>query len=580
MPIAPPMKPAAPVDLTVAFPPLSAPMAWQAWAWQLMLSPMRQYRLAGLAMREAWRLGTVSVDALGGGAAALVARGGRTAPSTASNDRRFEGPAWRQWPFGLYAQAFAAQQRWWREATRPLPGLSEHSRRLVEFGARQLLEATSPANFPATNPEVISATVTERGANLLRGVVHLMDDLTRPHLRRPPAGAEAYRVGSEVAATPGRVVYRNRLIELIQYAPRTPSAQAEPVLIVPAWIMKYYVLDLTPDRSLVDWLVRHGHTVFMVSWLNPDARDRERSMDDCLADGVLAALDTIGAIAPGRQVHAVGYCLGGTLLAIAAAAMARDGDDRLRTLSLFAAQTDFSEPGELGRFIDEAQLCWLEQRMARTGYLDARQLAAAFALLRPGDRVWGRAVREYLLGRRKPLDALSAWNADGTRIPARMHAQYLRALYLRNDLAEGRYLADGRPVSLATIQVPVFLVATVADPVAPWQSVYELHRLTDAPITFTLTTGGHSAGVVNPPPAEGEAARRHYQIATRPPGQAGSTLDAQRWRDTTSSTAGSWWTPWQRWLVEHGSGQAMPPPLGHDGLDYGHAPGWYVRTRH
>ncbi|MCE2948568.1 MAG: alpha/beta fold hydrolase [Betaproteobacteria bacterium] len=567
-------RPADPVRDTLPAanpPPLSAPLAWLQWWQQLALAPGRQARLAELALSNATRIAAASLDPVAGSDAR------RPAASLASNDRRFEGPAWQQWPFNVYALGFSLQQSWWREAARPLPGLPERARRLVEFGARQMLEAASPANFPATNPDVLAATVREGGANLLRGGAHLLDDLHRMQRRLPPAGAEAFRVGATVATTPGQVVFRNRLIELIQYSPKTPSVQAEPVLIVPGWIMKYYILDLSPANSLVDWLVRTGYTVFMVSWLNPDARDRELSLDDYLCDGLQAALRAVGAIVPGRQVHAAGYCLGGTLLAIGAAAMARDGVERIRTLSLFAAQTDFSEPGELELFTDEAQLRWLEDEMQRTGYLDSRQMAAAFALLRSGDLVWTRAVREYLLGRREPLIDLMAWNADGTRMPARMHAEYLRALYQRNDLAHGRLRVAGRPVSITDIRVPVFMVATVADHVAPWQSVYQLHRLTDVEVTFALTTGGHNAGVVNPPPAPSDRARRHYQIATRPAGDLAATLDAQRWRETAPSVAGSWWTPWQAWLARHGSGESGLPPLGHDGLDYGRAPGAYVR---
>ena len=571
--MAPRAEPARPEPPAAAVnpPPLSAPLAWLQWWQQLALSPVRQARLADLALRNACRMTAACLEPLSGG------DGNHPATRPASNDRRFQGPAWQQWPFNAYALGFSLQQAWWQEATRPLPGLPRRARHLVEFGTRQMLDAMSPANFPSTNPDVLSATIREGGANLLRGGAHLLDDLHRHQRRLPPAGAEAFRVGDTVAATPGRVVFRNRLIELIQYSPKTPAVMAEPVLIVPAWIMKYYILDLSPENSLVDWLVRQGHTVFMVSWLNPDARDRHLSLDDYLSCGLYAALDTVGATVPGRPVHAVGYCLGGTLLAIGAAAMARDGVERIGSLSLFAAQTDFSQPGELGLFIDEAQLRWLEREMQRTGYLDTRQMAGAFALLRAGDLVWTRAVREYLLGQREPLIDLMAWNADGTRMPARMHGEYLRALYQRNDLAHGRLLAGGRPVSMADIRTPVFMVATVADPVAPWQSVYQLHRLTDAEVTFVLTTGGHNAGVVNPPQVPGANARRHYQIATRPAGDPASTLDPQRWRDTTPSSAGSWWTPWQAWLARHGSGEVEPPALGHDGLDYGRAPGSYVR---
>jgi polyhydroxyalkanoate synthase len=558
--------------LPVDPPPLSVLFAWQQWWTRLALSPARQARLVDLSLHGALRLASACIAPAPGGGS--HGRGVSTA-----NDRRFEGPAWKQWPFNLHALGLSLQQSWWHEATRPLPGLPVRAQRLVEFAARQMIEAASPANFPPTNPDVLSATVREGGTNLLRGGANLLDDLHRHHRRLPAAGTEAFRVGDTVATTPGRVVFRNRLIELIQYSPKTPTVQAEPILIVPAWIMKYYILDLSPGNSLVDWLVRQGHTVFMVSWMNPQARDHHLSLDDYLSDGLFAALRVVGATVPQHPVHAAGYCLGGTLLAIGAAALASEGAQRIRTLSLFAAQTDFSHPGELELFIDEAQLRWLERQMQRTGYLDSRQMAAAFALLRPAELVWSRAVREYLLGRREPLIDLTAWNADGTRMPARMHAEYLRALYQRNDLAHGRLRVGGRPVSLSDIRCPVFTVATVADRVAPWQSVYALHRLTDAEITFALTTGGHNAGVVNPPPAPGAAARHHYQIATRPAGDPASTLDPQRWRDTTPSTAGSWWTPWQAWLVNHGSGTGEPPAAGHDGLDYGRAPGWYVRAR-
>ncbi|MCJ9713391.1 alpha/beta fold hydrolase, partial [Bordetella hinzii] len=271
------------------------------------------------------------------------------------------------------------------------------------------------------------------------------EDALRELGRQPPAGAEHFRPGKEVAVTPGKVVFRNRLIELLQYAPATATVHPEPVLIVPAWIMKYYILDLSPHNSLIRYLVSQGYTVFCVSWKNPDAAYRDLGMDDYLDEGIQAALKAVGAIVPRQRVHATGYCLGGTLLAIAAAAMARDGDRRLASLSLFTAQTDFSEPGELGLFIDESQVSMLEAQMARTGYLRAGQMAGAFQMLRSYDLLWSRMVNDYLLGRRRPMSDLMAWNADATRMPARMHGQYLRRLFLDNDLAQNRYEVAGRP---------------------------------------------------------------------------------------------------------------------------------------
>jgi polyhydroxyalkanoate synthase len=303
-------------------------------------------------------------------------------------------------------------------------------------------------------------------------------------------------------------------MELIQYAPHRQGAP-EPVLIVPAWIMKYYILDLSPHNSLVRYLVGQGFTVFCISWKNPGSDEAGMGMDDYLQLGFFAALDAINAIVPGRQVHAAGYCLGGTLLAIANAAMARDGDDRLASMTLFCAQTDFTEPGELALFIDEGEVSLLEAQMAETGYLSAGQMAGAFQLLRSYDLLWSRMVGEYLMGERAPMNDLMAWNADATRLPARMHSQYLRQLFLNDFLSEGRYLVGGRPVSLSDLDTPSYCVGTVTDHVAPWRSVHKLHYLTSVELRFVLTSGGHNAGIVNPP---GQP-RRHFQALDRPAGE-------------------------------------------------------------
>jgi polyhydroxyalkanoate synthase len=381
-------------------------------------------------------------------------------------------------------------------------------------------------------------------------------------------------VGRTLAVTSGKVVYRNRLIELLQYAPTTETVQTEPVLIVPAWIMKYYILDLSPHNSLVKYLVDHGHTVFMISWKNPGPEDRDLGLEDYRTLGVMAALDAVAAIRPKRKIHGVGYCLGGTLLGIAAAAMARDGDERLQTLTLFAAETDFTEAGELTLFIDETEVTFLEDLMWDQGFLDTRQMAGAFELLRSNDLIWSRMVRDYLLGERQGMTDLMAWNADGTRMPYRMHSEYLRRLFLHNDLAEARYDVAGRPVTLADLRMPLFAVSTVKDHVAPWRSVYKIHVLTDTDLTFVLTAGGHNAGIVSEPGHP----HRSYQLARRR--HSDRYIDPETWQRATARQEGSWWPAWQTWLEEHSSGpisaqQALgSPDRGYPPL--GEAPGTYV----
>jgi len=379
-------------------------------------------------------------------------------------------------------------------------------------------------------------------------------------------------VGRDVAVTPGKVVLKNRVMELIQYAPTTASVHAEPVLIVPAWIMKYYILDLSPHDSLIKYLVDNGHTVFCISWKNPGEAERDLGMDDYLRDGFHAALAAVNAIVPKHKVHTVGYCLGGTLLAIAAAAMARDGDERLASASFFAAQTDFSEPGELGLFIDESQVSLLEAQMDEAGYLTAAQMAGAFQMLRSYDLLWSRIVNEYLLGERPGMNDLMAWNADATRMPARMHSEYLRRLFLDDDLSEGRYPAGGKPVSLGDLTLPIFMVGTTTDHIAPWRSVHKLHYLSPAEITFALTSGGHNAGVVNPPLA---GSHRSYQLLTREAG--GTYLAPDDWLTVAATVQGSWWPAWQHWLAGRSGQQVKPPRIGAAGYKpLADAPGRYV----
>jgi polyhydroxyalkanoate synthase subunit PhaC len=409
--------------------------------------------------------------------------------------------------------------------------------------------------------------------NFVRGAQNLFEDLERAYGGKKPAGSEKFQVGRDVAITPGKVIYRNRLIELIQYAPATDKVRPEPILIVPAWIMKYYVLDLSPNSSLVRYLTEQGFTVFMISWKNPEANDRDLGMDDYRELGVMAALDVVSAVIPDQPVHAVGYCIGGTLLSIAAAAMARDDDERLRSITLLAAQTDFHEAGELTLFINDSQIAFLEDMMWEQGFLDAKQMAGAFQILRSNDLIWSHNLHEYLMGERGEMTDLIAWNADATRLPYRMHSEYLRHLYLENDLAEGRYLVDGRPVALTDIRIPMFVVGTTWDHVAPWRSVYKVHLLTEAEITFLLTTGGHNAGIVSEPHRHD----RKYQVKTK--SSIDTYLDPDTWIATTPEKDGSWWPQWVLWLKERSTESVRPPRIGAPESGYselGEAPGTYV----
>jgi polyhydroxyalkanoate synthase len=362
-------------------------------------------------------------------------------------------------------------------------------------------------------------------------------------------------------------VLRNRLMELIQYSPATPQTHALPLLIVPAWIMKYYILDLSPENSLVRYLVNQGFTVFMISWKNPDASDRELGMEDYRRMGIMAAINQVQSITGAEKLNAVGYCLGGTLLSIAAATMAREGDDRLASITLFASQVDFNEPGELSLFIDDSQVALLESLMWQQGYLDTTQMAGAFHLLRSNDLIWSRMLNQYLLGQADLQNDLMAWNADATRMPYRMHSEYLRHLFLGNDLAEGRYLADGRPIALSDIRAPIFSVGTVTDHVAPWRSAFKINLLTDTEVTFLLTSGGHNAGVVSPPGRP----HREFQIATHSP--QGPYVDPETWLETVPVRPGSWWPTWEAWLAAHSGPMLKPPAMG-KALE--NAPGTYV----
>ncbi len=556
--------------LTAGIAPSSAMLAYFDWLIHLLFSPNKQIQLSEKAFRKAFRLLTL---------AERSAFGVPTKPciEPLPQDRRFAGADWQQWPFNLIYQGFLLNQQWWHVATTGLRGVSRHHEDLVAFGARQFLDVFSPSNFPLTNPEVLRATVREGGANLARGARNVSEDWEHALGGEPTVEAERFEVGRDLAVTPGKVVFRNHLIELIQYRPTTRTVYPEPILVIPAWIMKYYILDLSPHNSLVRYLVEQGHTVFMISWRNPGSADRHLGMDDYRRLGLMDALDAVSMVVPERPVHAVGYCLGGTLLGIAASAMARDGDPRLASVTLLAAQTDFTEAGELGLFIDEAQVAYLEDMMWERGYLDPRTMSGAFQLLRSNDLVWSAMVHDYLLGERRPKSDLMAWNADTTRMPYRMHSEYLRSLFLENRLAKGRYRVGVRGVSLKDLQAPIFAVGATRDHVAPWQSVYKIRLLAgSADVTFLLASGGHNAGIVSEPGHPG----RSYQASTWSGGE--KYVDPDTWQVSADRRDGSWWPVWEQWLAERSGAKAKPPKLGAPEEGYppvADAPGSYVLQR-
>ena len=552
--------------LTGGLSPVSLALAMADWGWHLGVSPGRQLELAALAAQLAKDTlladGKVPDDA-----------------GMADDDPRFRHEAWATWPFSQVRTGFRNAEAFWHEASR-VPGMTAHHADMTQFFARQWLGMMAPANWLPTNPVVLKDVVESKGGHLMAGAQNWLRDVTGLSATQEPAPQDHFKVGHDVAVTPGKVVFRNRLIELIRYDAQTDKMHPEPVLVIPSWIMKYYILDLSRHNSMVRYLVEQGHTVYMLSWRNPDASDHDLTMDDYLRLGVIDALHRVGELSGTRHgVHAMGYCLGGTLLAIAATLGRRGGMSDythmppIKTLTLLAAQTDFSEPGELGLFIDESQVGFLDNITRGKGYLSGNQMAGSFQFLHSRDLVWTRRMREYLMGEREQQNDLMAWNDDTTRMPARMHHEYLTSLYLHNALASSTYRVRGRAVSLSDIHMPVFLVGTQRDHVSPWPSVYKLHHLCDAEISFVLTSGGHNAGIISEPGHP----KRSYQMDTRT--AHGPWVEHTQWAKQAPSFEGSWWTAWQAWLAAR-SGRKVPAKSVPANAVLCAAPGEYVMQRY
>jgi polyhydroxyalkanoate synthase subunit PhaC len=556
--------------LTGGISPVALSLAYIDWVSHLASAPQRQMEISQEAVRRARQFFESALHYFS------PDQGPWSMIKPKPLDRRFAGPEWQIPLFNLLAQAFLLREQWWHNATTGVRGVAPRNEAIVEFSVRQVLDMLAPSNFAATNPEVLDKAFQSGGENFIFGWQNWCSDWMRSlSLSAGKSNDDQdFIVGKTVATSRGKVIFRNKLIELIQYAPTTAKVHPEPILIVPAWIMKYYILDLSPQNSLVKFLTDEGFAVFMISWRNPGAADRDIAFDDYRRLGVEAALATIGDIVPGRQVHALGYCLGGTLLSIAAAAMARNGDDRLKSITLLAAQTDFTEAGELTLFINESQVAFLEDMMWQRGVLDTTQMAGAFQLLRSNDLIWSKITRDYLMGERAPPSDLMAWNADATRLPYRMHSEYLRKLFLNNDLAEGRYLVEDKPIALSDIHTPMFVVGTVRDHVAPWKSTYKIHYQVDADVTYLLTSGGHNAGIVAPVSEHGHS----YQVRTRK--KHAPHIGPDEWLKVAPRVEGSWWLEWAKWLTAQSGEPCEPPPMGAEhpgGQNLPDAPGDYVR---
>ncbi len=489
-------------------------------------------------------------------------------------DRRFKDEGWTDNPaFDAIKQYYLLTSRWLEGLVDGIDGLDPQSRQKAQFYTRQFLSAMAPTNFIATNPKVIREIEKTDGESLRKGLSNLLDDVERGRgqLRVSLTDLDAFTPGENIAATPGKVVYQNDLMQLIQYDPSTETVHRRPLLIVPPWINKFYVLDLQPKNSFIKWAVDQGHTVFVISWVNPDDTLTHKTFDDYLLEGPLAALDAIRQATGEADVNAIGYCIGGTLLAITLAHMAAKGDKRVASATFFTTMVDFAEPGELGVFIDEEQIDMLEKHMRKKGYMDGAQMAQVFNMLRENDLIWSAFESNYLLGKNpRPFDLLY-WNSDSTRMPVMMHSFYLREMYLNNRLIEPDALTvAGTPIDLRRIEQPAYILSTREDHIAPWRSTYTATQLYSGPVKFVLAGSGHIAGVINPPAANKYGYWTHTRKVKTPDG----------WLKGARSNDGSWWPHWDAWVGRRGAGRvAARVPGSGDLKAIEPAPGSYVRVR-
>ena len=489
----------------------------------------------------------------------------------AAGDARFKDEDWSSnFLFDHIKQSYLIAARHIQQAVASVAGLPPESEKKVAFFTRQYVDALSPSNFLLTNPQVLRETLHSGGQNLVRGLNNLLADLEKGggQLRISMTDESAFQLGRNVATTPGKVVYQTPLMQLIQYQPTTPEVYKRPLVIIPPWINKYYILDLREKNSFIRWAVAQGHSVFVLSWVNPDASLSQKGFDDYMREGALAAFDAVEKATGERDMNVIGYCLGGTLLGATLGYLSNTNQERVASATFFVSLLDFSEPGELGVFIDEAQVANLEKKMNQRGYLEGSEMAGTFNLLRANDLVWSFVVNNYLLGKDPfPFDLLY-WNADSTRMPARMHSFYLRNMYIKNLLGEpGGIELDGVPIDLSAVRTPAYFISTVEDHIAPWQSTYKGAKYLGGPVRFVLGGSGHIAGIVNPPAAK----KYHYWVNEALP------MTADEWFAGAKQIPGSWWEDWQAWIDRLNGGEKVPARIPQNALE--DAPGSYATLR-
>jgi polyhydroxyalkanoate synthase len=492
----------------------------------------------------------------------------------AMDDRRFKDDAWDENQlFDFIKQSYLLSARWMQSTVAEVDGLDDKTQKKVDFYTRQFVDALAPSNFVVTNPAVLRETIDTRGENLLRGLSNLLEDMERGkgQLHIKMTDFDAFEVGDNIAVSPGKVVFQNDLMQLIQFSPSTETVSKTPLLIIPPWINKFYILDLRPKNSFIKWAVEQGLTVFCISWVNPDEKLAQKTFEDYMTEGTLAALDAIEKATGEKQANVIGYCLGGTLLASTLAYMTAKGDKRIKSATYFVTLVDFAEAGELTVFIDEEQLAALEDRMNEKGYLDGSAMATTFNMLRANDLIWSFVVNNYLMGKDPfPFDLLY-WNADSTRMPAAMHSFYLRRMYQENLLREaGGIELCGVPIDLHKVKTPSFLLSTQEDHIAPWMATYAATQIYAGPVKFVLSGSGHIAGVVNPPSAE----KYGYWTNTKLP------ADPDAWLEGAKNHKGSWWPEWAKWLKKY-RGADVPARIPGDGKlpAIEDAPGSYVKVK-